>query len=69
MYRVQQVCISGYQYHLTTSEAWVREPRQSLAGLSWQQWLSRQPTEKGLLAECRRGLAELRDLVESSTAH
>ena len=31
-----EVCVSGYQYHLITSEPWVLVPRPELGGRSWQ---------------------------------
>jgi hypothetical protein len=59
-----ETCISAYQYHLVTTEAWVHQPREELRGLSWQQYLRNLTDEQGVVAECVRGLPELRDMAE-----
>eukprot|EP00966_Prymnesium_polylepis_P189509 4391173-Prymnesium_polylepis.1 len=59
-----EVCVSGYQYHRVTSEEWVHQPRKALGGRTWQQYLLSASRVEGQLAECTRGLTELRDQAE-----
>ena len=40
------------------------QPREELRGLSWQQYLRYLTDEQGVVAECVRGLPELRDMAE-----
>ena len=40
------------------------QPREELRGLSWQQYLRYPTDEQGVVAECVRGLPELRDMAE-----
>ena len=53
-----QVCVSSYQYHLRSTEAWLRTPRKELHGRSWQAALRAASTRDGLLLECRRSIRD-----------
>ena len=59
-----EICVSGYQYHLNTTESWVLQPRTELGGLSWQSYLRSLSVDDGIIVECTRALGELRDMVE-----
>jgi hypothetical protein len=58
-----ETCISAYQYHLVSTEAWLRTPRPEdlvrrgpTAGLPWQAVLRQADTRTGLRLECRRSI-------------
>ena len=53
-----EVCVSSYQYHLRSTEAWLRMPRKELHGKSWQAALKAASTRDGLLLECRRSIRD-----------
>ena len=65
-----EACVSAYQYHLHSSESWLRQPRQpsaasqalgispALARVPWQDVLRRLDLRSGALAECRRSIAD-----------
>ena len=59
-----EVCVSGYQYHLNSTEPWVLEPRDELGGLSWREYFASVGVAEGLVTECVRGLPEVRDQAE-----
>jgi hypothetical protein len=60
----RDVAVSGYRYHLWTTEKWVHAPRKQLGGMSYQQHLKSLPEPEGLLAEiewtCASIVAEMR---------
>ena len=65
-----ETCVSAYQYHLHSSEEWLRVPRKeeetlrnhslydSLVGMSWQQVLRTSSPRVGILLECRRSVRD-----------
>ena len=53
-----EVCVSSYQYHLRSTEEWLRTPRKELHGRSWQAALRAASTRDGLLLECRRSIRD-----------
>lgn len=60
-----EACVSAYQYHLESSEAWLRTPRAEdlsrrgpTAGLPWQSVLRSVDLRSGLLLECRRSIRD-----------
>lgn len=65
-----EACVSAYQYHLHSSESWLRQPRTpsaasnalglsaSLAGVPWQEVLQQLDLRSGALAECRRSIQD-----------
>ena len=53
-----EVCVSSYQYHLRSTEAWLLTPRKELHGRSWQEALRAASTRDGLLLECRRSIRD-----------
>jgi hypothetical protein len=53
-----EVCVSSYQYHLRSTEDWLRTPRKELHGRSWQAALRAASTRDGLLLECRRSIRD-----------
>jgi len=59
----RDVVVSGYLYHLRTTEAWVRVPRDAYGGLSYQEHLLRLDPHDGLMAEIERaskfGIADM----------
>eukprot|EP00908_Phaeocystis_cordata_P001996 Transcript_12148.p1 GENE.Transcript_12148~~Transcript_12148.p1 ORF type:complete len:277 (+),score=127.31 Transcript_12148:671-1501(+) len=53
-----EVCVSSYQYHLRSTEGWLRMPRKELRGKSWQSALRQASTRDGLMLECRRSIRD-----------
>jgi len=56
--------VSGYQYHLRATEAWVLAPRAELGGASWQSFFKSVSTADGVRSECLRTLPELREAAK-----
>lgn len=50
----RDLVVSGYHYHLRTTEAWVREPNDDLGGLGYQEYLRSLDADAGLHAEIDR---------------
>ncbi|KAL1528242.1 hypothetical protein AB1Y20_009600 [Prymnesium parvum] len=53
-----EVCVSSYQYHLTSTELWLQQPRPGTAGVPYQLYLRRKDRRAGLLFECRRSIRD-----------
>jgi len=53
-----EVCVSSYQYHLHSTEAWLFTPRDELRGASLQRTLRALDVRSGLLLECRRSIRD-----------
>jgi hypothetical protein len=51
---LRDVIVSGYFYHLHTSEKWAHVKDAKLGGLSYQEYLNRLDKRAGLLAEIKR---------------
>jgi hypothetical protein len=52
----RDLVVSGYHYHLWTTEAWTHEPRPRFGGKSYQELLNSVPREEGIAFEIRRSL-------------
>ena len=59
-----EICVSGYQYHLTSAEPWVRQPRPELSGASYQQYFQQAAEADGVVTECVRALPEMKQMVK-----
>lgn len=57
----RDIVISAYFYHLWTKEDWAHIPRQSLNGLTYQEYLKSLNQEEGLLAEMQGTSKEVID--------
>lgn len=64
-----EACVSAYQYHLHSTEAWLKQPRSAAAGallglspplarLPWQELLHRLDLREGATVECRRSIQD-----------
>lgn len=53
-----EVCVSSYQYHLTSTEKWLQQPRHGTGGIPYQEYLKRKDTHSGLFFECRRSIRD-----------
>jgi len=49
----RDLVISGYHYHLVTTESWASKPRGDYGGMSYQAYLRSLPEPEGLTAEIR----------------
>lgn len=59
----RDVVVSGYHYHLWTTEAWALEPSPEHGGLSYQEHLRSVDTEEGMNAEIRHALPVIEQMV------
>ncbi len=50
---LRDVVVSGYYYHLWTTESWAHQCMPTLGGLSYQNYLKRLSLEAGVMAEIR----------------
>lgn len=55
----RDMVVSGYFYHLWTSETWVHVPRPDLGGLSYQEYLRSFDEVRGLHAEIDRTIRDI----------
>jgi hypothetical protein len=53
----RDMIVSGYFYHLWTTEDWAQEPRAELGGLSYREHLNQLDVGDGLTAEIERAVA------------
>ena len=53
-----EVVLSGYQYHLKTTERWARRPDKRYNGSSYREYLNSLPVEAGLRAEVKHSLRD-----------
>ena len=59
-----EICVSGYQYHLASTEGWVLQPKPELQGRSWQQYFQAVDEAEGVVTECVRALPEIKQQVK-----